>query len=77
MGQPQSDDVFLYAIPEHPTWMIGVEVSDDGKYCLISIEEGCDPLNRLYYVDLTRIQGKMANFAKQVSVTITSTLPSR
>jgi prolyl oligopeptidase len=39
VGQPQSDDVFLYAIPEQPTWHIGAEVTDDGR-CVRSRERG-------------------------------------
>jgi prolyl oligopeptidase len=39
VGQPQSDDVFLYAIPEHPTWHIGAEVTDDGR-CARSRDRG-------------------------------------
>ena len=30
----------------------GAEVSDDGRYVLISVRNGCDPVNKLYYVDL-------------------------
>jgi hypothetical protein len=31
LGTPQSQDVVVWAIPEHPTWMSSAEVSDDGK----------------------------------------------
>jgi prolyl oligopeptidase len=31
VGRPQSEDTFVYAIPEHPTWHIGGEVTDDGR----------------------------------------------
>ena len=33
----------------------GVEVSDCGKYLVVAIREGCDPVNRLYYSDLTEL----------------------
>lgn len=29
-----------------------LQVSDDGRYVLLSIREGCDPVNRLWYCDL-------------------------
>lgn len=37
----------------------GAEVSDDGRYVLLSVSEGCDPVNRLWYVDLQAIGGKV------------------
>lgn len=31
------------------------QVSDDGRYVLLSIREGCDPVNRLWYCDLNTV----------------------
>jgi hypothetical protein len=31
LGQPQSQDVVVLADPEHPLWMFGAEVTDDGR----------------------------------------------
>lgn len=31
---------------------VSLQVSDDGRYVLLSIREGCDPVNRLWYCDL-------------------------
>lgn len=32
-----------------------LQVSEDGRYVLLSIREGCDPVNRLWYCDLETI----------------------
>eukprot|EP00878_Enallax_costatus_P029867 GHUV01032432.1.p1 GENE.GHUV01032432.1~~GHUV01032432.1.p1 ORF type:complete len:735 (+),score=227.44 GHUV01032432.1:207-2411(+) len=55
VGQPQSSDVVVLADPDHALWMFGAEVTDDGQYLLISVSEGCQPQNRLYYLDLNRV----------------------
>ncbi|KAK5879962.1 hypothetical protein CesoFtcFv8_023035 [Champsocephalus esox] len=52
LGTPQSEDVLCAEFPDQPKWMAGAEVSDDGGYLLLSIREGCDPVNRLWYCDL-------------------------
>jgi len=33
----------------------GVEVSDCGRYVVCAIRHGCDPVNRLYFCDLTSL----------------------
>lgn len=52
LGQEQSKDVLVAEFPDNPKWMIGSEVSDCGRYLIMAISQGCDPVNRLYYVDL-------------------------
>jgi hypothetical protein len=36
--------------------MFGVEVTEDGKYLIITIQESCERSNRFYYVDLNNIK---------------------
>ncbi|CAI9591334.1 unnamed protein product [Staurois parvus] len=52
LGTDQSKDVLCAEFPDNPKWMGGATVSDDGRYALLSISEGCDPVNRLWYCDL-------------------------
>ncbi|NP_989189.1 prolyl endopeptidase [Xenopus tropicalis] len=57
LGTSQSDDVLCAEFPEEPKWMGGAEVTDDGQYVLLSIREGCDPVNRLWYCKLDKNTG--------------------
>ncbi|KAH9293646.1 hypothetical protein KI387_041148 [Taxus chinensis] len=52
LGTEQSEDILCWKDPEHPKWSVGSKVTEDGKYVLLYITEGCDPVNRLYYCDL-------------------------
>ena len=51
IGTPQADDLLVYA-PEQPTWFTGGEVTEDGRYGLISVGQGSADGNRLIVRDL-------------------------
>ena len=53
LGTEQSEDIAVFATPDHPNWAMQSEVTDDGRYLLIAISESTDPVNRLYYYPLT------------------------
>eukprot|EP00882_Tetradesmus_deserticola_P019405 GHRQ01020886.1.p1 GENE.GHRQ01020886.1~~GHRQ01020886.1.p1 ORF type:complete len:455 (+),score=131.29 GHRQ01020886.1:102-1466(+) len=55
LGTPQSQDATVLADPGHPLWMFGAEVTDDGRYLLVYASEGCQPQNRLFYLDLQQV----------------------
>lgn len=52
LGTPQSEDVIFAEFPDNPKWMSGVEVTEDGEYLLLSISEGCEHVNRLWFARL-------------------------
>jgi prolyl oligopeptidase len=52
VGTPQSEDVLIYERKDHPGWIVGGSVTEDGKYLLIVTFEGSDNNNRLYFADL-------------------------
>ena len=54
LGTAQSDDALIYERRDQPDWGFGGSVTDDGRFLLISISQGTDPRNRVYYRDLTR-----------------------
>ena len=52
LGTDQSKDVRIADIPEHPTQLPQPVVTDDNKYLLISISEGCEPYNKVWVAEL-------------------------
>ena len=57
LGTKQEDDVLVWEDPENAQWMFGAEVTDDGRYLLLSTGEGCDPVNKMWYLDLEAAGG--------------------
>ncbi|KFM28357.1 Prolyl endopeptidase [Auxenochlorella protothecoides] len=66
LGDDQAWDVTILALPEHPDWMIGCEVSDDGGRAILSISSGCEPVNRVWILDLNAV-GRRADGALDFS----------
>lgn len=56
---PQSADELVYWNPEHKKWGYEAEVSDDGKYLIISIREGTERKDRIYYKDISKPDSKI------------------
>jgi prolyl oligopeptidase len=52
LDTPQSDDKLIYHRPDHKDWNFGGQVTDDGRYLVITASQGTDPKNRLLYQDL-------------------------
>jgi len=53
-GTSQSEDVLIYERPDHREWGFQGEVSENGRFLIISIWQGTSRNNRLYYRDLSR-----------------------
>uniref|UniRef100_A0A0F7ZB81 Prolyl endopeptidase n=1 Tax=Crotalus adamanteus TaxID=8729 RepID=A0A0F7ZB81_CROAD len=68
LGTDQSKDVLCAEFPHEPKWMGGVEVSDDGQYALLSIREGCDPVNRLWYCKLLKESSNITGLLQWVKL---------
>src|SRR5438874_4790938 len=52
VGTPQSDDRLIYERKDLPTWFIGGDVTEDGRYLVITMAQGSENKNRLYVADL-------------------------
>uniref|UniRef100_A0A3Q2EA85 Prolyl endopeptidase n=1 Tax=Cyprinodon variegatus TaxID=28743 RepID=A0A3Q2EA85_CYPVA len=55
IGTKQSEDILVAEFPDHPKWHSSVTISDDGRYAVLSITEGCEPVNQLWYCDLQEL----------------------
>lgn len=61
VGEPQEKDVLVAEFPENPSWRMSTEVSDCGKYLIVTIVKACRD-NLLYFADLEKngeITGKI------------------
>lgn len=54
IGTPQSQDALIYERQDLPGWIVNGEVTADGRYLLVTMFEGAENRNRLYYADLVR-----------------------
>ena len=52
LGTPQSDDVLIYERPDQKDWLFAAYVTEDGNYLIITVFQGTDTRNRVYYKDL-------------------------
>jgi prolyl oligopeptidase len=52
LGRPQSSDELVYDRPDEPDWLLFGSVTDDGQYLIITVAQGTDVRNRLYFIDL-------------------------
>jgi prolyl oligopeptidase len=50
----QAEDKLVYHRPDHPDWIFDGTVTDDGRYLIITIEQGTDTRTRVFYQDLAR-----------------------
>ncbi|KGN55478.1 prolyl endopeptidase [Cucumis sativus] len=62
LGTDQSDDVLCWRDQDHPKYLFSASVTDDGKYVLMPIEEGCDPVNKFYYCNISALPNGLEGF---------------
>ncbi len=57
LGTPQGDDVLVYRRPDQPRWIFSSEVTEDGRYLVLSTHAGTAHQNRVTYKDLAEPYG--------------------
>ncbi|MEA5552731.1 prolyl oligopeptidase family serine peptidase [Anabaena cylindrica UHCC 0172] len=65
LGTPQSEDILIYHRPDEKEWGFGGEVTEDGKYLIISIWLGTDSRNLVFYKDLTNPNSEVVELINQ------------
>src|SRR5579883_1805845 len=53
LGTPQSEDSMIYERPDQKDWGFSGDVSEDGRFLIISVWLGTDPRNLVFYKDLS------------------------
>ncbi len=59
LGTPQAEDVLVYKRADHPDWYLGANVTDDGRWLVISAGKGTDPKTSLFIQDLSKPGAKV------------------
>ena len=54
VGTPQSDDVLTYHRADEKEWGFDGEVTEDGKYLIITVTRGTERKNQVFYQDLSQ-----------------------
>ena len=57
LGTPQAEDVLVYERTDHPDWGFELELTDDGKYLVLSISKSTDDQNQVFYRDANDSDG--------------------
>jgi prolyl oligopeptidase len=65
LGTPQSADTLIYERPDHKEWGFNGSVTEDGQYLIISVWQGTDRRNLLFYKDLTQPDAPVVELINQ------------
>ncbi len=58
-GTAQAEDALVYERPDQKEWGFAPQVSEDGRYLVLSVSQGTDRRTRIYYRDLADPAGKV------------------
>ncbi|MDR7049038.1 prolyl oligopeptidase [Duganella sp. 3397] len=59
IGTPQSADTLVYDRPDNKDWGFSAQVTEDGRFLVITASQGTENKNRVFYKDLTQKDGKV------------------
>jgi prolyl oligopeptidase len=67
LGEPQSSDRLVYERPDQKQWMFYPEVTEDGRYLLITVETMDFGRNLLFYRDLRESEPKTVELIRELT----------
>jgi len=59
LGTPQSRDELIYERKDHKDWNFSADVTEDGRFLIITVSQGTDPKNRVFFKDLENPKAKV------------------
>ncbi|EDX85198.1 peptidase, S9A (prolyl oligopeptidase) family, N-terminal beta-propeller domain protein [Synechococcus sp. PCC 7335] len=59
LGSNQSEDTLVYERKDQPDWGFSSQVTEDGRYLIISVWLGTDPKNLVFYKDLQDLDAEV------------------
>ncbi|KAL2509059.1 Prolyl oligopeptidase family protein [Forsythia ovata] len=62
LGTDQSEDILCWNDPDNPQDTRTASVTEDGKYVLLYTFENCDPVNKIYYCDLSALSSGLEGY---------------
>lgn len=65
IGTPQSEDVLIYERPDQKEWGFSGDVTEDGRYLIITVWKGSDRKNLIFYKDLSTPDSKVVELISQ------------
>ncbi|HLO84692.1 MAG TPA: prolyl oligopeptidase family serine peptidase [Nostocaceae cyanobacterium] len=65
LGTSQTDDILIYHRPDQKQWGFSGDVTEDGKYLVISVWLGTDTRNLVFYKDLTNPNSEVIELIKE------------
>jgi prolyl oligopeptidase len=65
IGTPQSEDSLIYERPDQKEWGFSGDVTEDGRYLIITVWKGSDRKNLIFYKDLSTLDSKVVELISE------------
>jgi prolyl oligopeptidase len=66
LGSPQSEDILIYERKDQKEWGYSGDVTEDGRFLIISVWQGTDPKNRVFFKDLQDKDAKVVELISEL-----------